>query len=474
MAIKTRLILAMAALLCAATIIIGTVAITAVTTEMTSNIDAQLYEYMEQADFTENDTEITSAEQPTFQQIALIILDQDQRAIRDMKAGFADTPLPLPDLNRTLPEPGVPVTVTAEYGSVQYRILTAPFPEKNVWTGDRIAETVVAAVPMTEVERVRQNLFQTMVYTALVVLTVGIIAAWWITRRGLRPVNYMIDAASAVAGGDLRRRLPAHSQRTEIGKLATALNIMVSKLVGAITERDTQQARLRRFVADASHELRTPLAAISGYAELYESGGTPPGPALDRAIGRILSESQRMASLVDDLLLLARLDQVEDESASPVPQRIDLVALVSECVDDARAAGGEHPIELTVTGAVTVAASGARLRQVISNLLSNARIHTPPSTSITVTVARHTAQAVVTVHDDGPGIPPEHRHRVFDRFYRADDSRSRETGGTGLGLAIVKSIVESSGGRVELASQLGKGTTVRVILPVAEDTADTN
>ncbi|GAA4892834.1 two-component system OmpR family sensor kinase [Stackebrandtia albiflava] len=466
MAIKTRLILAMAALLCAATFVIGSVAIGAVTRVMTSRIDAQLSEFMHQASDIISTDDITTAsdtEPAAYQPIAVMFFGPDGKLLHAVPAGYPDQPLALPALQE---DPGTvldPVRVGSFDHGVDYRMRSQPISPLFAPRLRAIPVTMVAAMPMVEVDAVQQDLMFVMIVTVTSVLVVGIGAAWWITRRGLRPVTDMIDAAVGVADGDLTRRLPSHSERTEIGKLATALNIMVSKLVDAITQRDTQQARLRRFVADASHELRTPLAAISGYAELYESGGAPPGPTLDRAMGRIRGESHRMAALVDDLLLLARLDQ----ETSPTLRRLDLRQLAYDAVDDARATDDGHDIAVRAPAPLIVMGHDARLRQVVGNLLTNARTHTPPGTSVWVVAEQHGPVAVVSVADNGPGIAPEHRPRVFDRFYRADDSRSRDTGGTGLGLSIVKSIVESHGGRVELDSEPGAGTVFRFVLPLA-------
>lgn len=475
MAIKTRLVLAMASLLCIATIIIGTTATTAVVNSMTDNIDAQLRETVRQTsqvssynEFIEN---TAVGGQIAYQQMAVLLVTQDGVVEEAQPAGFADDPEPLPNVTNPLPPPGTCETVDAISGQTQYRILVSDdqtlAKHHNNSTANR---RLIVATPLTEVNVVRNNLILTMAVTVTLVLTVGIVAAIWITRRGMQPVTNMIDAATAVADGDLDKRLPARSQRTEIGKLATALNIMVSKLVDAITQRDNQQARLRRFIADASHELRTPLAAISGYAELYESGGVKPGPALDRAVTRISSESRRMATLVDDLLLLTRLDQ----DTALARRALDLRQLAYDAVDDARAVDASRHIDIHAEAAVVIQADEARIRQVIVNLLSNAVTHTPDGTHVAVTVTRYRNDAVLTVSDDGPGIPSVHRQKVFDRFYRADDSRSRETGGTGLGLAIVKSIVEFHDGSVELDSQLGKGTMFRIVLPIAPEVSETD
>ncbi|HZE39559.1 MAG TPA: ATP-binding protein [Stackebrandtia sp.] len=467
MAIKTKLILATAILLSVATIVIGTVATGAVVKTMTNRIDRQVTQFMDDAlgSLTEKPVETNAKTSLSSRDIAVLVIKDNGRVVQAEAAGFGDTKMPLPKVPRPLPKSDTPITLKSTSGHLEYRaVISDAKALDNVPGGGTKHLRLVAAAPLNEVADVRHSLIVTMAVTVALVLAVGVLAAWGITRRGMRPVTKMIDAAAAVADGDLERRLPARGERTEIGKLATALNIMVSKLVDAINQRDAQQNRLRTFVADASHELRTPLAAITGYAELYESGGVPSGPALDRAMARIRGESHRMAALVEDLLLLARLDQ----SSTPTRRPLDLRQLAFDAVDDARVADGAHPIDVNAEQPVPVSANEDHMRQVVVNLLTNARVHTAPDTNIAVTVTRHRNEAILTVADDGPGIPSAHRHRVFDRFYRADDSRSRDTGGTGLGLSIVKSIVESHEGRVELESQLGRGTCVRIVLPVTD------
>jgi len=252
-----------------------------------------------------------------------------------------------------------------------------------------------------------------------------------------------------------------------MGRLSQSLNRMVGKLVDTINDREAGQAKLRRFVADASHELRTPLATVGGYTELYASGGAPPGPKLDRAMSRIHAENQRMARLVNDLLLLARLD----EDTPDVWEPCDLTRLARDCVDDATATAPGNPIDLVAEESVVVRGDEARLRQVIANLINNTRQHTPPGTATEVSVSTQGNEAVVTVTDTGPGIPAEHRQKVFDRLYRVDQSRSRGTGGSGLGLAIVESIVTAHRGTVTVSDAVPgadqPGTKVTVRLPAS-------
>ncbi|HEY1180303.1 MAG TPA: HAMP domain-containing sensor histidine kinase [Phytomonospora sp.] len=476
MTIKARLILSTGALLCLATAVISVVAISAVTGSMTSRLDAQLREYMRQP-------QVATARAPmghvriiggpaaasAYQAVAVLIVDDAGTVAGVIRAGYFTDPLPPPELPDPMPAEGGAVTAASADGSTDYRLLVVGRVAQltlDPATGEQtsVSGRLVLAAPMTEVGTVRRQLVTTMAVTVAGVLLLSVLASWWITRRGLRPVGNMIDTAAAIAEGDLSRRVAKPSGRfDELTRLATAINTMVSRLVRAIGERETQQERLRRFVADASHELRTPLATIGGYADLYESGGASSGAMLDRAMSRIRAENLRMAALVDDMLLLARLDQ----QAEQVYGDCDLSRVVADSVDDARAVDTEREVRAEVASSVVVTGDEARLRQVAANLLANARQHTPPGTTVTVSLGIEGDRAVLSVRDDGPGLDDEHRARAFDRLYRADPSRSRATGGSGLGLSIVASIVAAHKGRVEMTGGPGRGTCVRVELPLA-------
>ncbi|GLZ77850.1 two-component sensor histidine kinase [Actinorhabdospora filicis] len=467
MTIKTRLVVATGALLCLATAVIGVVAIGAVTSTMLARVDDQLRELGKQPTFGPTKGQAmpaaASPARPAYQSVAVLILSDAGEVVSAEKAGYYSEPLALPVLPATLPEIGTPASAASADGEIGYRIMRLNQRAVFIRDGAEVIEgTVLLAVPTTDVDAVRDTLTTTLGLTIGAVVVVGVLAALMITRNGLRPVDRMIDTAAAIADGDLGRRVGPSGDRGELARLGAALDAMVSRLVGAITDRDAQQERLRRFVADASHELRTPLATIGGYAELYEAGGVSEKPALDRAMSRVRAESLRMASLVDDMLLLARLDQESGLERGPC----DLTAVVADSVDDARAVDAERVITSVLAPGVTVAGDDARLRQVAANLLANARQHTPPGTAVSVTVSTEDGMGVLIVADDGPGMSREHRARAFDRLYRADPSRSRATGGSGLGLAIVASIVAAHRGTVSIEGAPGVGTTVRVALPL--------
>jgi two-component system OmpR family sensor kinase len=286
-----------------------------------------------------------------------------------------------------------------------------------------------------------------------------------VVRLGLAPLERIAATAGDIAGGDLSRRVEPADEETEVGRLGLALNTMLARIETAFDRQRASEEQLRRFVADASHELRTPITSIRGYAELFRRGASARPADLERAMQRIEDEGARMGLLVDDLLLLARLDQGRPLQEAPV----DLPALVTDAVHDARAADPGREISLTAEDAVTVTGDEHRLRQVVANLLDNALTHTPPGTPVSVRLTTAGDEAAFEVSDEGPGLGPEEAERVFERFYRGDPSRSRESGGTGLGLSIVAAIVEAHGGRINVASEPGQGATFAVTLPLERD-----
>jgi two-component system OmpR family sensor kinase len=308
-------------------------------------------------------------------------------------------------------------------------------------------------------------------------LALSALIGLWLVRLGLRPLRNVERTAAAIAGGQLDERVPGETDRTEIGRLAIAFNAMITRIQQAFAARDATEAELRRsegtmrrFVADASHELRTPLAAVSAYAELFERGADRRPEDLGRVMTGIRSETARMGHLVDDLLLLARIDEGRPLERAPV----ELVGLASEAVDAARAVGPQWPVSLAAAEPVEVTADRVRLRQVVDNLLANVRAHTPAGTNAVVRVSHDGPWAVIAVEDDGPGVAPEHAARLFERFYRPDASRSRsartdgaasDSAGSGLGLSIVRAIAAAHGGTVDYApGQAGSVFSVRLPL----------
>ncbi len=344
-------------------------------------------------------------------------------------------------------------TVGAVGGGPSYRVLIEGIP-----SGGAIA----VAQPLRATEHTYRQIVTVEVIAFLAVLLTLCMVAWWLLRHGVRPIENMAMTANAIADGDLSRRVAPAEPKTEVGRLGIALNTMLGQIEGAFDERQESEDRLRRFVADASHELRTPLTSIRGYAELWRAGAIATEGEQSDAMRRIEHESARMGRLVDDMLLLARLDEGRPLDLAPV----DLGQIVEDAARDARAVESDRPISLSVEDNVVVLGDADRLRQVAANLLANARVHTPPGTAVEVSVRSDGPAAVLEVNDHGPGLPPELAHRVFERFVRADPARTRSTGGSGLGLAIVAAVVEAHGGHAEVESRPGDGATFRVVLPV--------
>jgi two-component system, OmpR family, sensor kinase len=333
------------------------------------------------------------------------------------------------------------------------------------------ADLVLTGLPLAAAQETVERL----VVIELIVAGAGLVLAGLggalVVRVSLRPLRRVVATARKVselplAKGevDLSVRVPDTDPRTEVGQVGAALNRMLGHVGEALAVRQASETRVRQFVADASHELRTPLAAIRGYAELTRRGRENAPEDVVHALGRIESESARMTTLVDDLLLLARLDSGRPLDRDPV----ELSGLVVDAVNDAHAAGRDHRWLLDLPEeAVTVTGDGARLHQVLANLLANARTHTPPGTVVTTSLAVSAAgDATVTVADDGPGIPEPLRPGIFERFTRGDTSRSRAAGSTGLGLAIVAAVVEAHHGHVDVVSRPGH-TAFVVRLPGA-------
>ncbi len=376
---------------------------------------------------------------------------------------------------------GEPTTVPSTDGdSAPWRALRFESPG---------GETVTVATPLTENRAVVQRLVLLQVGIGAVVLAALALAAYVTVRRSLRPLREVERTAAAIAGGDLSRRVPERDPRTEVGTLAAAVNEMLARIQTSMADaaqaedaargsaddaRESAQAArrseaaavrseaaMRRFVADAGHDLRTPLTTIRGFAELHRQGASDD---VDRLMRRIESEARRMGVLVDDLLTLARMD----EQRPIARDRVDLLALAADAVHDARVLAPDRAIGLEVIvgpGTPEVFGDEERLRQVLGNLMDNALRHTPDGVSVTVRVGTDSDDTVLEVSDAGPGMTDEQAARAFERFYRADSSRTSSTGGSGLGLAIVESLVGAHGGSVAVDTAPGRGATFRVRLP---------
>lgn len=371
------------------------------------------------------------------------------------------TPLPQPDLsaNRATGEAvgGDPFTVSAVRGKTRFRVQLESLGTNQV---------LIVAVPLNEVDDTLHQLLLVELVVALAVLVAILLAGLWLVRVGLRPLGRIEQTAAAIAGGDLSQRVQDDDPRTEVGRLGGALNTMLGQIEEAFDERTASENRLRRFVADASHELRTPLAAVRAYAELFDRGARERPDDLERAMTGIQRESRRMGLLVDDLLLLARLDQGRPLERKPV----ELGAIAADAVEAARTLDPEREIELEAPQPVEIEGDRERLRQVLDNLLANVRAHTPAGSAAAVRVLADGNQAVMEVADTGAGLSELQLEHAFERFYRGDASRSRDAGGAGLGLAITAAIAESHGGSAAVSNKGrdgGPGLTVRITMPLS-------
>lgn len=349
-------------------------------------------------------------------------------------------------------------SVASTMSGTEYRVAVS---------ADSSGSLVVVGVPLDDVNAAIDRLVVVQGVTSAAVILVLALITWWVLRLGVQPLRQMTVAASHVAEGDLSLRLPDAPTGTEAAELGRALNTMLSRIEEAFDERTRSEERLRRFIADASHELRTPVTTIRGYAELYRMGGLADVDQLDTAIARTESEAVRMGRLVDDLLALARMDQ----GRRPEPSRTRLDQVARDVIADTAVV---HP-ERTITdelSAVEVLGVPDELHQVVANLVTNAVVHTPPATPIDVSLQADGDVVQLRVVDRGPGMSEVDRERAFERFHRADPSRSRASGGSGLGLSIVEAIVDAHGGRAWLEvtapdDPVSPGTTAVVELPRA-------
>jgi two-component system, OmpR family, sensor kinase len=340
---------------------------------------------------------------------------------------------------------------TVETSLGDYRVLATPARDGTI---------TVAAIPMSATNQTLERLLlvEGIVILAVLILVGGF--ALLVVRVGLLPLDRMGHTAAAIAGGDLSHRVETTDQRTEVGRLGLALNRMLDRLEDAFAAREASQERLRRFIADASHELRTPLVSIRGYAELFRMGAAREPEDVAKAMRRIEDEAARMGVLVEDLLTLARLDEVR---AAP-HGAVDVSVLARDAVDDARATAPEREITLEAARA-DVTGDADQLRQVLANLLRNALVHTPAGTPIEVSVLRESGGVRLQVRDHGPGLPIDDADALFERFWRAEGGRERGKDGAGLGLAIVAGIVATHAGTVSAMNAPGGGATFEVRLP---------
>ncbi len=371
--------------------------------------------------------------------------------------------------------PSIPVLGATDPRVMQSRPFTVPST-----TGDEPAWRVIAgvtddgkavyevALSLRPLDATLDRVITDGLLIGLAVLAASMVIGWYAVRRSFRPLNRIEDTAAAIAAGDLTQRIPERATPDEVASLTRSLNAMLTQIEQSFAVREASEDRMREFVADASHELRTPLATVRGYAELYRQGAVSRPEDVRSAFGRIESEAGRMGSLVEDLLVLARLDEKRPLSRDDV----DLAVLAGDARQDAHVLAPDRHVRLVGAsgplGPVHVVGDEPQLRQVMTNLVGNALNHTPSGTPVEIAVGRTPAGcAVIEVRDHGPGIDPQRARKVFERFYRTDPSRSRAQGGSGLGLAIVAAIVAAHQGSVRATPTPGGGATFTVELPQA-------
>ncbi|MEU2721700.1 HAMP domain-containing sensor histidine kinase [Streptomyces smyrnaeus] len=407
--------------------------------------------------------------------------------------------LPALDLRAVAAKKGRPFTVPSHDGSHDWRVVALPrtnrqpSPQSNANADNRGGDddngSVVVASSLQDVDNTVGKT-RTLSLTAGSVLLGALgVAGWFAVRSGLHPLTSIEETSAAITTGDFSQRIPELAgPNTEVGRLTQRLNTMLTQIDTAFQARAEAESRMRHFFADASHELRTPLVGIKGYTDLYQMGFLPSRQDIDITMSRIAKESARLTQLVENMLLLARLDEEARTPSSPGPahelalpldlEPMDLRTLAADALHDVRALDATRPVSLTGPGGGKPAtapalADEARLRQVVSNLVGNAVTHTPPGTPVRIGVGTAGEHTVLEVEDHGPGLRPRDQHRVFDRFYRTDGSRTRAgNGGSGLGLAIAQSLVSAHNGRITLDTAPGAGCTFRVLLPLPDEAPD--
>jgi two-component system OmpR family sensor kinase len=467
MSLRARLLVSVGCLLAIALIVSGALVVGFTRASLIDQLDDELRSASTPR--TERPRPRRDDDDPTGRRIAYLLLDANGDLLDAVPSGFASAPDPLPSLPELRPGAlagliGRIVQRPSTDGSLFYRVLIDRGPTGTIR---------VLAAPLRAVDAPVGLLVRNLILVGLTVLGVALLVGWIVVRRDLRPLERIAATAGRIASGELSQRVDLPHDRSEVGRVGAAFDSMLDQIQSAFEEqraalvaKERSESRLRQFVANASHELRTPLTALRGYSDLYQAGGLSDRASLDQAMARIGTESRRMATLVEDLLLLARLDQGRPLRREPV----DLSAVVTDALGDARAIEPGRLIDERVEPGVRVVGDEDRLRQVIGNLLANVRVHTPPSADLAVSMEASDGSCVLRVVDRGPGIDQAHAERIFDRFYRADGGRSRDRGGSGLGLSIVASIVEAHGGSVAYSPTPQGGATFTVRLPSDEHT----
>jgi two-component system OmpR family sensor kinase len=468
--LRVTLVAAMLGLVTVALVVIGVAGSTLLQRYLLDRVDSQLRPLADQVFRFGQPSPGSGGKFGVYPGGGLYVAESDSQGNLQGDLISPSTSTPLPKLGAVtstdvVNHNGHAFTVGSASGSRQWRVL-------ELQTADG-STNVTVALGLDDVNNTLNRLVSIDAVVSAIVLALLAGVAYFMIRGSLRRLVEVERTAEAIAAGDLARRVTVADDHTEVGKLGTSLNTMLGQIEDAFhaQERSEMNARaseerMRRFVADAGHELRTPLTSVRGFAELYRMGAVADEAELARVMKRIEDEAARMGLLVEDLLLLARLDQQRPLEHRPV----DLLVLATDAVTDLRALHPERELRLITDphgDPPVIMGDEGRLRQVLGNLLTNAYTHTPPGTQVRLSVAAEGPFAVLAVGDNGPGMLPEDAARVFERFFRADPSRVRRSGGSGLGLSIVAALVAAHGGTVEVHSEVGVGTTFTVRLPLA-------
>ena len=492
--LRNRLILSIVAIVVLLTVVIGTVSVVALRGSLMNQLDDDLTGATNRAltaasiggssgrpSLSPDSDALGAPRQAPGTFTAVLVGDVVQQAFTVTEAGELEDPLTdeITSALATVPDAGGPVTVSLGSDLGGYRVEAVPVTLTSrsgsaSSTGTVSTGYLVVGLPTESVTQTVAGMIASIAFVTLLGLVVAILIAYAVVRRALHPLERLSDTALRVAELPLDRGEVALAERvdekdtdtrTEVGRVGASLNHMLGHVAAALEARQQSENKVRQFVADASHELRTPLASVRGYAELTRRMGEGLPDDVVYAMGRIESESLRMTSLVEDLLLLARLDEGRDIVVADV----DLTRVVLDAVNDAGVADPAHDVDVVLPDEpVVVPGDAMRLHQIVANLLTNSRTQTPEGTPVHVALAvdEEARCAVVTVSDEGPGIDPAVLPVLFERFARADSSRSRKAGSTGLGLAIVEAVAHAHGGDVSVASS-ADGAVFTVRLPLA-------
>jgi two-component system OmpR family sensor kinase len=423
---------------------------------------------------TERDTPLSKSDlsRHVSPDVYVLIISRRGKVVISRPSGSPNHPDPMPILSASVPvqrsanvtgrkfgryagtfrpDPNAVIVGSKGDPDGRYRVVAVGVPQGTMYVAISLNPTNDTLSSLRRVEEL----------ASLAVLAIMVGVALWMIRRGLRPLRKMAETADAIASGDLARRVPQETPTSEVGRLGTALNEMLTQIEEAFAEKSASEERLRQFVADASHELRTPLTSIRGYSELLRRGGFSDEAGINRALQRVEEESTRMGGLVEDLLLLAELDRGRPVLMDPV----ELHRICADVVDDTNASDHAHELTMAPGRAVVVLGDAERLTQVAHNLVRNALTHTPAGSKVTVSAHAERGMGVIRVSDNGPGIDPTLAPRVFDRFSRGNPGRTGP--GSGLGLAIVRAIAEALGGSAEVTPSAAGGASVVVRIPLA-------